>query len=323
MWSKKLKDPFIFQGAIKESQYFEGWYFKQVSKDEKRVISIIPGISLVKGDSHSFVQYVLVCMDENNNKLMKTGYVRYPLRDFKVENEPFTLQVSDNYFSRSMISVRILDGNTIITGTLHFGDFTPIQRTVFMPNIMGIFAYLPKMECYHGICSMTHSVNGVLKIQEDEMDFNDGKGYIEKDWGTSFPQKYVWIQCNNFIKKSTSLFCSIAKIPISTKSFIGFIANLVLEGKEYRFATYNHSKLKIESIHDGKIMIILEHKKAKLIIEGKVNETGKLIAPRNGKMQDIIKEELSGEVSIHLYDKQRDKTYEEYGLVAGIEIVGF
>ena len=47
---------------------------------------------------------------------------------------------------------------------------------------MGYFAYIPKMECYHGIVSMNHMVNGVIRINDVDIDFNNGKGYVEKDW---------------------------------------------------------------------------------------------------------------------------------------------
>ena len=40
-------------------------------------------------------------------------------------------------------------------------------------------------------------------------------------------------------------------------------------------------------------------------------------------MQKIIKEELCGEVKIHLYNKQNKSVYEDIGSMAGIEIVGF
>ncbi|MCK7537696.1 MAG: tocopherol cyclase family protein [Marinilabiliales bacterium] len=29
-------------------------------------------------------------------------------------------------------------------------------------------------------------------------DFSGGRGYIEKDWGHSFPSAYVWMQSNHF-----------------------------------------------------------------------------------------------------------------------------
>jgi len=47
--------PEIFQGNLKNKNYFEGWYFKHVSSDLKHVWSFIPGISLTKNDPYSFV----------------------------------------------------------------------------------------------------------------------------------------------------------------------------------------------------------------------------------------------------------------------------
>jgi len=323
MWLNKIIHSLLFQGDNKTKGYFEGWYYKQISKDEKRVISFIPGISLFDNDVHCFVQYIFVSLDDDNRKTIKTGYVKYPLKDFKFNNSPFMLQIGENIFTESMISIKILDGDLHIEGTLKLGPFTPIKKSILNPNIMGYFAYIPKMECYHGIVSMNHVVNGVLMINDEEIDINNGKGYVEKDWGTSFPEKYIWIQCNKFKNKSTSVFCSIADIPFMRKSFLGYICNLVVEGREYRFATYNNSKLKIESITNDRILILLENSKEKLKIEANIKEAGELIAPQQGKMQKIIKEEVLGQVKIHLYNKQNGTVYEDTCFVAGIEIVGF
>ena len=52
---------------------------------------------------------------------------------------------------------------------------------------MGWYAYLPIMECYHGILSMDHELSGELIYNGDFLAFNKGRGYIEKDWGKNFP----------------------------------------------------------------------------------------------------------------------------------------
>ena len=323
MWLDKIRKPLLFQGNNKEEKYFEGWYYKQVSKDHKRAISFIPGISLFNNDVHCFVQYIYVSLDENNKKLIKTGYVKYPVEDFKFNNNPFMLWVENSTFMESMISIKIVDDGINIEGKLNLGSFTPIEKSILAPNIMGFFAYIPKMECYHGIVSMNHRVDGILRINNEEVNFDNGKGYIEKDWGTSFPERYIWIQCNNFENINTSIFCSVADIPFMGKSFLGYICNLIIEGVEYRFATYNKSKLKIESITKEKIMIILENSKAKLRIEAYLNEAGELIAPKQGRMQKIVKEEVSGKVKVNLYNKQNGTIYEDICYMAGIEVVGF
>lgn len=323
MWLKKIRCPLLFQGNSKSKEYFEGWYYKQVSKDEKRVVCFIPGISLFSDDVHSFIQYIFVSFDENNKKSVKTGYIRYAAEDFKFNNNPFIVRVGNNIFTESKASIKIQDDKISIEGILKLGAFTSINKSILTPNIMGCFAYIPKMECYHGIISMNHEVNGTVTINDEKIDFNGGKGYIEKDWGISFPKKYIWIQSNNFKNKNTSIFCSIADIPFMKKSFLGYICNLVVDEKEYRFATYNNSKLEVESVTSEKVTILLENSKARLKIEGNLKETGELIAPKLGKMQQVIKEESSGKVKIHLYDKKNGNVYEDIGCMAGIEIVEF
>lgn len=323
MLLKKIRDPILFQGNGKDNEYFEGWYYKQVSKDEKTAISFIPGVSFAIDDVHSFVQYIYVSLDEKGGRIMKTGYFKYPLEDFIIRDKPFMIEVANNRFTESEITVKLKDHNINAEGTLKLDSFLPIKKSILRPNIMGFFAYFPKMECNHGIVSMNHMLHGILNINKEEINFNDGKGYIEKDWGTSFPKKYIWIQCNSFKNSNASLFFSVADIPFMKKCFFGHICNLVIDKTEYRFATYNKSKLNIECITNQKITLSLENNKTKLRIEANRTNTGELIAPQQGKMQNTIKQGLSGEVKISLYNKQNEIVYEDAGTMAGIELTGF
>ena len=320
---EKINNTMLFQGKLEKRHYFEGWYYKQVSKDERQVVSFIPGISLFKNDLHSFVQYIFVKLDENNKKTIQTGYIKYPIEAFKFRNDPFMIKVGENIFSETMASVKLVDDKINIKGILKLGSLAHIEKSILMPNIMGFFTYIPNMECYHSVISMNHSLSGKLKINDSEIDFNSGKGYIEKDWGTSFPKQYIWIECNNFKNKTISVFTSVANIPFMKKSFRGYLCNLSIEGKEYRFATYNKSVLKIDEVSSKGVKLFLENKLAILKIEAIVDKTGELIAPENGKMQKLIKEGLSGDVKISLFNKKTKITYEDVGCMAGIEIVNF
>ncbi|MFO7636938.1 MAG: tocopherol cyclase family protein [Clostridia bacterium] len=322
MMFEKIKNPMLFQGSLKKKDYFEGWYFKNVSTDAKNVISLIPGISLFKEDKHCFIQYIWVSIDASGKKTTKTGYQRYPLEDFQVNKNPFLIQIGNNYFSKSHIEIDMDDSHTQLKGSLHMTELTPLQRNIFMPNIMGYFAYVPGMECYHGIPSMTHRLSGSLVADGKEIPFDDGKGYLEKDWGTSFPKGYVWIQCNNFQNDTLSLFCSAANIPFGRNSFNGFICNLRLEGKEHRFATYNGSRLVVESVDEDHVTLQIKGKRTSLLIEAFPEQSGALVAPVKGEMTKTIKEGLSGVVKIALHDRNGLVLHEDSGIMAGIEIVG-
>ena len=321
MYYNKLINPILFQGKKKRKNYFEGWYYKQVSKDEKNAISIIPGISLFEDDVHSFVQYIFSNSDILGNKIIN-GYARYDYKDFQFNNDPFQINVSDNVFTESDININLKDEANNISGVLSYGPLTNIKRNLIMPNIMGYFAYLPFMQCYHGVISVNHSVNGFVNINGKKIDFNNGKGYIEKDWGSSFPSKYIWVQCNNFLNNNTNVICSVAEIPFMKQSFLGFICNLVIANNEYRFATYNNSKFLIDKSEEILKLIFIKNN-LKLTIETS-NESGKgnLIAPAKGRMQKIINEDLSGIITIKLFECEK-LIYEDNGKMAGIENVGF
>ncbi|MEQ8156370.1 MAG: tocopherol cyclase family protein [Clostridiaceae bacterium] len=319
----KIFNPVVFQGNLKDRHYFEGWYYKQVSGDERCAVSFIPGISLFPDDLHSFVQYIYVNIDKNTNKTIRTGYIRYPLEAFKFNHSPFMISIGENIFSETAATVKLSDQEVNIQGILWLDTFTPIKNSLLTPNIMGFFGYIPWMECYHGVISMNHILQGSLTINSNEIDFNNGKGYIEKDWGTSFPEKYIWIQCNNFNNKTVSIFSSAADIPFMGKKFKGYICNLSIDRKEYRFATYNSSKLRIERLDSKTAVLVFENRHAILTIEAMLKQPGELVAPKMGNMEKRIAEDLSGKVTIKLYDKQKKTAYEDIGCMAGIEIAGY
>ncbi len=320
---KKVNHPVLFQGDVKKKNYFEGWYYKQVTADQRTSLSFIPAVSLNANDPHSFIQYILVHTNERGQKNTHTGYIRFPVSAFSYTDGPFSVTVGHSRFSTRGISIHLADDCFTFYGNLGFGELHPIETTCLQPNIMGFFGYLPKMECYHGVISMRHTLNGQLEINGEPIDFTGGRGYIEKDWGTSFPKEYIWLHSNHFENQSASLFFSIAHIPFHLTEFEGFICNFILEGLEYRFATYNGSKCHVEEVSDEFVQLRLENKKASLEIKAEVLEQGQLIAPVLGTMEKAIKEGIGGVLSVRLVDKQTGKIFMDTGKNAGVEIVDY
>ncbi len=71
-------------------------------------------------------------------------------------------------------------------GEVEFSNQVPWRKKWYSPGIMGPFSFMPFMECYRGILSMDHSIKGSLTIDGEEIDFHNGRGYMEKDWGARF-----------------------------------------------------------------------------------------------------------------------------------------
>ena len=319
MYMKKLLHPEFFQGDRKKDNYFEGWYYKFVSVDETKTIALIPGVSINKEDQHAFIQ-VFISGNDQNILSLKTYYFRYDFQDFSYDHQDYAVTIGKNTFTKTYVSIELINDELNLQGTITLSHLTPIKRKLLTPNIMGPFGYLNFMECYHGIISMTHLLNGALLLNEVEIDFRNGKGYIEKDWGKSFPRAYVWLQSNHFENKSTAFMFSYADIPFLGLFFKGLIVNLVYENKEYRFATYNLTKVKAEKIDKGYVRYVIQKGRWILEIEASSDIQIGLASPRNGKMIEQIKEGLSGNIHLKLYNRSK-LIYEDTGYHAGIEIM--
>lgn len=169
-------------------------------------------------------------------------------------------------------------------------------------NIMGPFSAFPFMECHHGVISLHHKINGKLNINNQDIVIEGGNGYIEKDWGTSFPKTYLWIQSNDFSNDKISIMVSIADIPFLGLEFKGCIAIVYYKGIEYRLATYNGVKI-LKYDENG---LIIKRGKYKLKIDVKENNPQELLAPNKGEMSRTIYENISCRARFKFYkDKKK------------------
>ncbi|MDQ1297148.1 MAG: hypothetical protein QG611_1127 [Bacteroidota bacterium] len=310
----RLYKPEVFQGNLRKKHYFEGWYFKHVTQDLSHTFSFIPGVSLVENDSHAFIQIM-------NGYTGTTDYIRYPLKEFRWDKRRLFLQVGSSTFTGRGITLNIESDNINLTGEIDFNNIIKYPKSIFSPGIMGWYSFIPFMECNHGIVSVNHDLFGEISINRNTINFNNGKGYIEKDWGVSFPEAWIWIQSNNFSEHDTSFSFSIAKIPWMGRFFIGFITFLYLNNKFYLFSTYNKSI--VSEINHNKEIVEITVRNNRNILRIKVvkNSFGDLIAPVSGEMSRRIKESVDSEVHLQLFDKYPNLEYEGTGKCVGLEII--
>ena len=125
---------------------------------------------------------------------------------------------------------------------LRLSGLTPLPFSRYAPTIMGPFAYLKKMECVHGVISLHHRMEGVVIANGRALPVA-GVGYLEKDRGTSFPQRYLWFQSNQCGVADSCFFLSLASIPLGPLTFNGCLFVVKLRDQLHRFATYTGCRL--------------------------------------------------------------------------------
>jgi hypothetical protein len=248
-------------------------------------------------------------------------YIRYPLEEFSWDKKKLFIQVGSSTFTERGIVLNIENESINLTGEIDFKNITRYPKSIFSPGIMGWYSFVPFMECNHGIVSVNHDLNGEISVNGSAINFNNGKGYIEKDWGVSFPEAWIWIQSNNFREHDTSFSFSIAKIPWVGRFFIGFIAYLYINKKFHLFSTYNKSI--VSGIGHNKDTIEITVKNNRNILQIRVikNSFGDLKAPVSGEMSRRIKESIDSEVQLQLFDEFHNLEYEDTGKCVGLEII--
>lgn len=315
---KKLGNTTIFQGNKQKRKYFEGWYFKMVSENGSHIISVIPGISLSENGKH---QHAFIQIIDGNTA--QTSYYSFPISDFSFSTKEFAIKIADNYFSKDMIRLNIEDSVARISGKVEMRNLVDYKTGSFMnPGIMGWYRFVPFMECYHGVVSLTHDLKGELVINNSTHNFDNGKGYIEKDWGKSMPSAWIWMQSNHFNDSTTSFMLSIADIPWLGKSFTGFLGFFYHNNKVYRFATYRNSKLTLDIVDQNTLEIRIDNRKNSFIIEARSNNTGILKAPEKGSMERRIAESIDASIKITVKDQNKQVIFSDSTSIAGLEIVG-
>ena len=314
---RSVMNPGLYHGQNKRPPFFEGWYVKIVDRSERYRFALIPGVFLHSDPNiqHAFIQ-VLDCSTGSSQ------YHRYPFAEFEASANSFDIRIGENRVNDQGMILDIDRDGSSVRGSLSFKNAKPWPVNLWSPGIMGWYAWVPFMECYHGVLSLDHVLEGSLTMNGAKIDFSGGRGYIEKDWGRSFPLAHIWMQSNHFEKPGTSLTASVAIIPWIRTSFAGFIVGLLVEGRLYRFATYTGAKITRLDVLDGQIRWTMQDRKHKLTIQATRSHGGMLHAPAVNEMTNRLLESLTSTVDVKLKEHGGKILFEGTGRHAGVELGG-
>lgn len=248
--------------------YFKGWYFK--CSAENKTIAFIPAYHYSDGKKSASLQIIT---DDNAFNI--------PFDTLEYSEKPLYVKIGDCVFSHEGIILDFKDDILTLEGRICFEQLTPIRY-----DIMGPFKFIPFMQCRHSVHSMSHKICGEFSVNNQSFKFENGMGYIEGDRGRSFPKKYIWTQC---CFKNNSLMLSVADIPFLGFHFTGIIGVVLLNGKEYRIATYLGAKIK----QIGENSVTVKQGGFEFTAKLLKKQAQPLAAPTNGNMSRTIHESAS------------------------------
>lgn len=257
---------------LRLGEYFKGYYFKCSDEYGNGAVALIPALHTDGKKRSASIQVIT----SGNSYTLPYSEIRFGKRDLRI-------RIGKNRFCERGIFIDACTDECRIKGRLVFGRLKRIKY-----DIMGPFKYIPFMQCRHSVISMKHSVNGSLDINGEVYHFEDGRGYIEGDKGRSFPKKYIWTQCHF---GRGSLMLAVADIPFLGFGFMGIVGVIILDGKEYRLATYLGARL----VNAGNNEVTVRQGEYVFYARLIHSNQRRLRAPLNGKMTRTIHESVECE----------------------------
>ncbi|KAL7546561.1 hypothetical protein ACHAWF_009888 [Thalassiosira exigua] len=316
-------------------------------------MAVVPGIFYGDGansdESHAFI---FVTIDGK-----RQHYYRFDVDEFSYATgtEEYYIQVGRNRFSRSGVSLDLRpkegdDADLALEGEISFENPTPWPLSLTKLGAMGPVGWIPGLECTHAVISFDHVLKGSLALTEgkegrkrkggeetEEMatsivSFDDGRGYAEKDYGRSFPSLWIWIQTNSFrAHPGTSLFVSVARVPVFGMENPGFTAALWHDGTLIPFATWSGARFDDMRVSEEEVFLSMRSnlspenpgRRMEVSVDRRGVPEVMLYAPVNfTRMAPFVSEALRARVRVRLFDEGGRLVLDDVGEFGGLEVHG-
>jgi len=342
--------PFL---SLFSRNYFEGWYYKFVTKDERISLVVIIGAFFAEDTDHvsshvnldNFQEgdhgFIMVYLKDSSNSKPLYEYIRFELDEIQLESSHFECRFGKNVFTLSKVLLDITQGDFSISGELNLLNTKPWPISFRFPGVMGWFEYIPILECYHGVVSLDHDLAGTVLIQEKEIDFGEGKGYIEKDRGNNFPVSWTWMQANvfesRFTPKRVSFTLSLAPVPLTKLYKLdGILMGFLIDDMLYVVTTYTGGTVNYVSIKEGKendnlidVSLSLGDSCTQIDLNLTQSKSGSVVqlhAPTKTGMERRVPEHLGGQLFLTVWDlcssSSKRVVFEGFSDTAAFELVG-
>ncbi|HRE58805.1 MAG TPA: tocopherol cyclase family protein [Candidatus Kapabacteria bacterium] len=210
--------PTTLQGNLDRDKYFEGWFQKIYSKEYNASILIIYGYATRNTeDRFGFIQILLP---------QKAPEIIYFNRnEIACDSDGHIVQMGENLLTTEIILINTNDINVHLKLINN-----KVTRT--FKNSMGYHYFVPNLPCYHSVLNTAHQVSGEIQQKDVRYILNNEMGYLEKNWGTSFPKSYIWLHAVDPHDSKVSMLFSIAEIKWFGIKFIKHVGHFHFDDKQ-------------------------------------------------------------------------------------------
>lgn len=249
---------------------FEGWYVRFTDSLVGFNTSLIFAHTTDQSDPHAFIQVF--------DGVQKTNaYHRFSPDDFHFQDN--VVYIGENHLSLQDVHVKVKDFD--LTATFESHAYNQAK------SAMGFLEKLP-LETFQEVVIMHAHFKGTAAHQNSVSEIS-GNTYMEKTYGKKFPKTWFWVQANHFAAP-VSLSMSGGHVPTFFWRPFGFFVLLYTAEKNYRFATYNFARIRIQDA-DGVYTFTVKKWALTLTVTVRQHDPTLLVGPKDG-----------GEMSLDVYE---------------------
>lgn len=291
--------PSSLKGALNKNKYFEGWFQKVYSSELQASFVIIYGYATANSlDTFGFIQLLLP------GKLPRLLY--FPKNEISFDKDNHIMVMGTNKLSKDAIEIDTKD----ISIKLNFKNNQLIQT---FKNSMGYSYFLPSLPCYHSVLNPSHFVSGEICYDGGQYSLVNEMGYLEKNWGTSFPENYFWLHAIDPKNPQISLLFSRAEIKWLGKKFIRHVGHLRIDGIEIDLRELRNIRI-ITLDQNAEVQIIrFESKSLKLYISINIGKNVILKGPTNGALSRDIDHHADAVIDVKMTTENKIRQFQMVG----------
>jgi tocopherol cyclase len=271
----KILKPTTLRGNLERNTYFEGWFQKIYSKEYNSSFVIIYGYATRNSeDTFGFIQILFP------NNATEVSY--FNRNEFSCDQDHHIIRMGENTLTTEFIQINTNDVNIRL-------NFLNNHVTRTFKNSMGYNYFIPNLPCYHAVLNTGHLVSGEIKQKDKRFIIENELGYLEKNWGTSFPKTYYWLHALDPNDPQVSLLFSRAEIEWMGKKFIRHLGHLRYNDKQVDIRSLKNFNVSIISSRKDKHEIRIASKTLQIEISITHKNNVCFKGPFNGKLsRDII-----------------------------------
>jgi tocopherol cyclase len=291
--------PTHLRGNFRQGNYFEGWFQKVYSAEYQASFIIIYGYATQNSlESFGFIQLLLPDGEPR--------FLYFHKNEISCDPTRHVFKMGSHILSTEVIRIQCHDINI----QLSLLKNTPIRT---LKNSMGYTYYVPGLPCYHAVLNPSHQVSGIIQAGQQHYHLDNATGYLEKNWGKSFPERYFWMHAVDPKNPEISILFSRAEIKWMGLNFIRHVGHFKNDGAALDLRHFKNFQLLTSPAEQNQRLLRIGSKETQMEICIRQGKKVLFKGPTNGKLSRSIPHHADAQVDVSLSQNQKRYTFRLQG----------